>query len=87
MGNNKSQRIATAVISFVNMVLTNSLTQEFTASELRSYVSSQVDNVAPASADRIMRQLRQNKIVNYVLVKRQQSLYRALPVAVVPEGQ
>ena len=36
--------------------------------------------VAPASTDRILRQLRQQGLLNYKVVSRRQSLYRVVPV-------
>ncbi len=80
MGNNQSKRIATAVTEFVN----NHTNREFTAQELRQYVLGHVVGdtpVAPASADRIMRQLRQSGTINYVLVSRIHSLYKGLTSA------
>ncbi|MCC6409465.1 MAG: hypothetical protein IT453_20065 [Planctomycetes bacterium] len=48
---------------------------EFHAQELRDYVA-RVHPTAPASADRILRDLRQRGDVRYVLVSRSKSLYR-----------
>jgi hypothetical protein len=74
MGNNQSQRIASAVKDYVQM----HIDREFTAKELRSFVLARVDNSAPGSADRIMRQLRQAGAINYVLVSRSKSLYKGV---------
>ena len=74
MGNNQSQRIASAVKEYVQ----NHIEREFTAKELRFFVLSRVNTSAPGSADRIMRQLRQAGIINYVLVSRSKSLYRGV---------
>lgn len=49
--------------------------REFHAQELRDYVA-RVHPTAPASADRILRDLRQRELVQYVLVSRSRSLYR-----------
>lgn len=55
--------------------------KEFHVEELRKYVFDNVNGyVAPASPDRILRDLRQKGHVNYVVVSRSQSLYRSLPV-------
>ena len=80
VGNNQSKRIATAVIEFVN----DHQWSEFTASDLRRFVLGRVDGSAPGSADRIMRQLRKDGIINYELISRPKSLYRGLAIAVTP---
>jgi len=54
----------------------------FTATELRQYVQHHNFGTAPSSADRVMRNLRKQGVVNYVLVNRAKSLYQALPVEV-----
>lgn len=50
---------------------------QFHADELRRYVAS-VHPTAPASADRILRALRQDGAVDYQCVSRRDSLYEAL---------
>ena len=52
----------------------------FRASELHEYVQTCVPGVAPASADRVLRDLRTDGCLNYTLEKRSGSLYRALPL-------
>lgn len=52
----------------------------FTATELRQYVQKSYFGTAPASADRVMRNLRKQGKINYELVDRSKSLYRALPL-------
>ena len=52
---------------------------QFHAQDLRDYVSA-VHPTAPASADRILRALRQEGRVNYAVVSRSKSLYQALPL-------
>ncbi len=73
-GNN----IAEIVTNFVN----NKVGQEFHASEVRNActIALGFSNVAPGSPDRVMRDLRSRKKINYVLVNRAKSLYRALPL-------
>jgi len=51
----------------------------FHMEDLRLYVQNWVD-VAPDSVSRILRQLRQQSILNYSVVSRRQSLYRTKPV-------
>jgi hypothetical protein len=53
---------------------------QFHADELRRYVAS-VHATAPASADRILRALRQDGIVAYQVLNRRASLYEALDPA------
>lgn len=53
---------------------------EWHVEELRKFVFDNVGGyVAPASPDRILRDLRQKGRVNYVVVSRAKSLYRSLP--------
>lgn len=55
--------------------------QEFHGADLQQYVASHVNGfVAPGSPDRILRDLRKRKVVNYELVSRSRSLYRAVPI-------
>ncbi len=52
---------------------------EFHADELRAHISRHTDgHSAPASADRILRDLRRKGKVQYAVVSRRQSLYRLL---------
>lgn len=52
---------------------------EFHAEELLAAVRSVLSDVAPDSPSRILRDLRRQGLVNYVLVNRRQSLYRLMP--------
>lgn len=72
MPDNRTRNIANAVIEYVNM----NIGREFHAKDLRAFVLGKVGQSAPASADRIMRQLRKQGVINYTLVSRTQSLYR-----------
>ena len=75
-----TERIAGHVSAFL------SSHSEFHGPELHRYVEAQVGGyVAPGSPDRIMRMMRQKGLVNYELVSRSQSLYRALPVEIQRE--
>lgn len=53
--------------------------EQFHMEDLRLYVQNWID-VAPDSAGRILRQLRQQQLLNYTLVSRRGSLYRVVPV-------
>ena len=49
--------------------------------ELRQFVEEELQSaVAPDSPGRILRQLRQQKLLNYMIVSRGRSLYRMKPV-------
>ena len=52
----------------------------FTADELREYIATRLPT-APASADRILRDLRQKGRINYRVVNRRASQYEALAPA------
>lgn len=54
-------------------------TPSFYASELREYVESKYGQIAPGSADCILRDLRQRGIINYRVINRRASLYESLP--------
>lgn len=55
--------------------------RRFTANELRQYVQHHNFGTAPASADRVMRNLRKQGKINYAVVNRSKSLYQAIPLA------
>ncbi|KKL12521.1 hypothetical protein LCGC14_2534910 [marine sediment metagenome] len=55
--------------------------QGFYMEDLRRFVERRLDGaIAPDSPGRILRQLRQQKLLNYKIVSRRQSLYRVVPV-------
>jgi hypothetical protein len=54
----------------------------FTADQLRFYVNNTVEGgVSPSTADRVLRKLRAQSKINYLVLNRGKSLYRAIPVA------
>jgi hypothetical protein len=55
------------------------LGEQFHAEDLHNFVRDKA-NIAPASADRIMRDMKQSGEINYEVVNRSQSLYRKLAV-------
>tara|TARA_R110000824_G_scaffold247940_3_gene437026 strand:- start:1681 stop:2016 length:336 start_codon:yes stop_codon:yes gene_type:complete len=67
-------RIARAIASFMDTH------DQFRADDLRNHVAARCQ-CAPASADRILRDLRRKGVVNYRVLNRRQSLYKCLPVA------
>lgn len=68
-----SSRIAEAIISFLESHA------RFHANELKAHVEAECGEGAPASADRILRDLRQRGLVNYRVVSKRDSLYEVLP--------
>jgi len=71
-----SSRIGRAILDFCEHQ------PEFRAEELRRYVVNKCGYSSPGSSDRILRDLRRRKLLNYEVVDRRASLYRVLPVEV-----
>ncbi len=67
-----SSRIGGAVLAFCRQH------RQFHAGDLHAHVA--IYGVAPASADRILRDLRQRGVVRYRCVSRRESLYEVLGV-------
>lgn len=65
-------RIAPHILAFKG----ERLNSTFHADELRSYVIERVPDIAPASPDRILRELRLLGRLHYVVLNRRQSLYQ-----------
>ena len=55
--------------------------QTFRADELRRHVVNATGTCAPASADRVLRELRRRGAVDYQVVSRRDSLYLVLSVS------
>ncbi len=71
-----SGAIAQLILGFVRGRLRSGQT-EFHASELHEHIARHTEGFsAPASADRILRDLRRKGLVRYVVVNRRASLYR-----------
>lgn len=66
-----SGRIATSILSF-NETIGN---REFYADDLRNWVNVRAGQCAPGSADRILRDLRKRKLLDYTVLNRAKSLY------------
>ena len=49
---------------------------QFHVEDLRRYVLARVPNIAPDSPGRILRSLRQDRLLDYVVINRRQSLYQ-----------
>lgn len=71
----------------ITAFITSRSGQEFHASEIRNACALALGftNVAPGSPDRVMRDLRQRNRINYELLNRAKSLYRALPLDTIQE--
>src|ERR1019366_10827837 len=76
-----------AILEFIGQRLNDTNSHgAFTADQLRFYVNNSVTGgVSPSSADRVLRQLRQENKLNYIVLNRGKSLYRAVPI-VVPDN-
>jgi hypothetical protein len=68
------------IVEFWKLRLSSAEKNFFTSTELRQYVNRSNFGTAPASADRVLRDLRKKGKVNYAVVNRGKSLYLALPV-------
>lgn len=69
-----------AILEFYNQRV-SSCDDTFTADQLRFYVQNNVvGGVSPSSADRVLRLLRQQNKINYIVLNRGKSLYRAVPM-------
>ena len=70
-------RIARSIVDFCAEHKT------FHADDLRQHVVAETGVAAPGSADRILRDLRQRKLLDYIVLDRRASLYEVLWVAKV----
>ena len=66
-----SDRLRDAIYLFFD---SHQVGEEFYAENLRKFVSDRVQ-VAPGSADRVMRDMRKRGLINYSVVSRSKSLY------------
>jgi len=71
-----SVRIGKAILAFYE----TDPNAAFHADDLRDSVREQCGRVAPASSDRVLRDLRKKREINYEVTNRRQSLYQFLPV-------
>ncbi len=71
------ERIAHAILFFA----TQRCGEDFFMEDLRRFIARDVGPVAPASPDRILRDLRQRGKLKYEVVDRQKSLYHISEVA------
>jgi hypothetical protein len=68
-------RIGQAILVF-HSELQETANRQFHMEELRKYVQFRTSLLAPASADRVLRDLRSKGLIDYEVVNRAQSLYR-----------
>lgn len=69
-------RIAASIVEYLSKLGVGST---FHADELASFVQRRV-KAAPGSSDRILRELKRAKRVNYTVLSRSKSLYRVEPI-------
>ncbi len=74
-----SDRIADAILAFASKQ-----TSTFRADDLRAFVTTTVGTVAPGSADRVLRDLRQRGQIDYRVVNRRASLYELVQTSLSP---
>jgi len=87
--NAKYSTAAEAVLAFVTYRSRQpqGADQAFTADQIRFYVNNNLaKSVSPSTTDRILRNLRSQNKLNYIVLNRNQSLYRAVPVNTVANG-
>jgi hypothetical protein len=74
-------RIGSLILEFYEFRLHINATQ-FHMDDLKRFVENRApySRIAPDSPGRILRQLRQHRLLNYKVVSRRQSLYQVLPV-------
>ena len=74
-------RIGKLILEFCHFQFGTFADAEFYMEDLRGYVEKRVQGaIAPDSPGRILRQLRQQRQLNYKVISRSKSLYRVVPV-------
>ena len=73
-------RIGSLILEFCR------INDTFYMENLRTSIETRLGDIAPDSPGRILRQLRQQGLLNYTVVSRRQSLYRVVPVRKEPRG-
>ena len=69
-----------AILDFIKQRL-ESEDSTFTSDQLRFYVQNNTfGKVSPSSADRVLRMLKQENKIMYIVLNRGRSLYKAVPV-------
>lgn len=73
---------AEAVKQFITERLADTETKgAFTADQLRNYVQNNITGrISPSSSDRVLRELRIKGVIDYLVLNRGKSLYRAVPL-------
>lgn len=72
-----SNKIRVAILDFCTRL---GVGKKFTADDLRRFVAARVPSTAPGSPDRILRDLRQQRQIDYEVVSRSGSIYRLTEV-------
>ena len=81
---NQIKRVAAttkdAILDFISQRLASE-DPTFTSDQLRFYVQNNTfGKVSPSSADRVLRMLKQENKIMYIVLNRGRSLYKAVPV-------
>lgn len=87
--NDQLKRVSNSIAQVVTEFVNKRIGQEFHGSEVKSACNLALGftGIAPSSPDRVMRDLRQRGKINYELVNRAKSLYRALPLVVESQSK
>jgi hypothetical protein len=73
-------RVRTAIVdSIIDFAIDRGTGNSFHMEELRDFVRAEHSNIAPDSPGRILRDLRQDNVLNYRVISRSQSLYEFTP--------
>lgn len=75
-----SSRIGKSVLAFCRAALRDAYDASFTMQDLTEWVRRET-GVAPDSPGRILRDLRQRRLIDYEVTSRAQSLYRLIKVS------
>ena len=74
-------RIGSLILEFCRLTRRRFVVSTFHMEDLREFVEQGVEGkIAPDSPGRILRQLRQQRLLNYRVISRSKSLYRVVPV-------
>lgn len=73
----ETHTVRAMIVTFLNSRIKHNQ-PDFHAQELRDYVNSWGIRTAPASADRILRDVKKRGVGNYIVTNRNQSRYRAV---------
>ena len=76
----QARNIPTAILEFYQYRLANG-PEKFYIGDLQYYVAARMPEINQDSVDRVLRRLRLQNKINYVVLNRNASLYQVLPVS------